>query len=170
MSTLRLYEIRLYEISEQYKFLLDELCDEETGVVDQAILAKLNALKEPLENKCINVVRVFKALTAECDAIEKERKAMMAREKALTRKVEFLKSYLLENMELCQVNEIKCSQFVIKLQKNAEKTDIFNEAEIPDEYKKVSVDYDRTMIKNHIKMGVVVPGARLIQGNSVRIK
>jgi len=162
--------LRLYEISEKYKFLMDDLFDEETGVVNETALVKLQELKEPLENKCINVVRVFKSLTAECDAIEKERKAMAAREKSLKTQIDWLKGYLLENMEACEVKEIKCPQFVIGLQKSPPAVDIYDENSIPDEYNRVKVERDLSMIKADINRGIEVPGARLIQRNSVRIK
>ena len=73
-------------------------------------------------------------------------------------------------MERCQIKEIKCPQFVIKLQQNPVSLDAFDQDMIPDEYKKVVVDIDTQKIKDDLKNGVVIPGARLVQGNHVRIK
>jgi len=162
--------LRLYEIADQYQFLLQDLYDEETGVVNETALAKLEALNEPFETKCINVTRVFKQIDAEREAIEKERKAMAAREKALQNQVNGLKNYLLSNMDRCMINEIKCPQFVIKLQNNPPSVDPYDKSLIPDEYKKISIEYDIQKIKDDLKNGVDIPGARLVQGKSIRIR
>src|ERR1700689_1089194 len=99
--------LRLYEIADQYEFLLQDLYDEDTGEINEMSLARLQALTDPLETKCINITRIFKQIDAEREAIEKERKAMAAREKSLKNQVDGLKNYLLTNMERCSVNEIK---------------------------------------------------------------
>lgn len=162
--------MRLYEIADQYQFLLNDLYDEETGVVNETTLAKLQELNDPLETKCINITRIFKQMDAEREAIEKERKAMALRESSLKNQISRLKDYLKSNMEKCQINEIKCSQFVIKLQKNPPKVDAYDESQIPDEYKKIMIDIDIQKIKDDLKNGVIIPGARLIQCNNLKIK
>src|SRR5579883_2317184 len=131
--------LRLYDIAEQYRNLLANLVDDETGVVDETALAKLDQLKDPLETKCINVCRYFKELEAEKAAIEKERKAMAAREKTLKNEIQSLKFYLQSNMVKCNITEIKSPQFVIKLCKGGERVDYDDENLLPDIYKRISV-------------------------------
>jgi len=162
--------MRLYEIADQYQFLLGSLYDSETGVIDEKVLAKLQALDDPLETKCINITRIFKQIDAERQAIEKERKAMAKREKSLKNQVDGLKNYLLSNMERCSVSEIKCPQFVIRLQKNPVKLDITDESLIPPQYEIMTISLDNEKIKDDLKNGVEIPGARLVQGSSIRIK
>jgi hypothetical protein len=162
--------MKLYEIADQYQFLLNDLYDYETGVVDETALAKLNALTDTMENKALNITRLFKDLEAHADAIEKERKAMALRENALKNQVKRLKEYLLSNMERCEIKKIECPQFIISLQKNPPSVKIEDENLIPSEYDKVTVDLDISKIKSDLQNGVVVPGASLIQKNSVRIR
>jgi Siphovirus Gp157 len=160
----------LYEIGEQYKFLLEDLYDHETGEVNEAVYNQLTALTDTAENKCINVTRVYKEFKKEYEAISEERQRMQAREKAFKNKIDNLKSYLLENMEKCKISKIECPQFVIGLQKNPCSVDIYNDDEIPMDYKKAKVENDITKIKDDLKNGVIIPGARLVQTNSVRIR
>jgi Siphovirus Gp157 len=160
----------LYEIGEQYKFLLEDLYDHETGEVNEAVYNKLTALTDTAENKCINVTRVYKEFKKEYEAISEERQRMQAREKAFKNKIDNLKSYLLENMEKCQISKIECPQFVIGLQKNPCSVDIYNDDEVPMDYKKAKIENDITKIKDDLKNGVIIPGARLVQTNSVRIR
>ena len=163
--------LKLYEISDQYQFLLSQLYNDDTGEINNVALEMLQEMKEPMENKCLNVVRVFKALDAEREAIEKERKNMAAREKSLKTQVDFLKNYLLINMEKCEIKKIECPQFVISLKKNPHAVDAYDKSVIPDEYKKITIEYDIQRMKyDMLNNGVVIPGACLIQRNSVQIK
>lgn len=162
--------MRLYEIADRYQFLLNDLYDYETGVVNEVTLARLNELTDSMEDKAINITMLFKELEASADAIEKERQAMQKREKALKNQIQSLKDYLRSNMERCEIKKIECPQFVISLQKNPCSVEILSESEIPKEYTKVTVDLDIAKIKDELKNGVVIPGARLVQGSSVRIR
>ena len=77
--------------------------------------------------------------------------------KSLKNQVDGLKSYLLSNMERCAVSEIKCPQFVIRLQKNPPSVDPYDKSVIPDEYKKITVEYDIQKIKDDLKNGSCHP-------------
>lgn len=163
-------KVRLYEIADQYQFLMNDLYDYETGVVNEETLAKLNELTDSMEDKAINITRLFKELEASADAIEKERQNMQKREKALKNQISSLKEYLRSNMERCDIKKIECPQFSISLQKNPVKLDITNADEIPSEYLVTTVSLDESKIKEELKNGVVIPGARLVQGTSIRIR
>lgn len=161
---------RLYDLASQYEFLLRDLYDEETGVVNETALAKLNDLKDPIETKCINITKVLKDIEKERVAIEIEKKNMAAREKALKNQVDKLKEYLQTNMERCRITEVKCPQFVIKLQKNPFSLEKYDETQIPKAYYKINIELDEQKVREDLKKGIEIPGARLIQRNSVRIK
>lgn len=162
--------MRLYEIAEQYKFLLDGMIDNETGEVDETKMSLLDEVADSFENKCLNVTRVFKQLEVDLAGIEKERKAMAAREKSLKNEVTRLKSYLLENMEKTGIKAISCPQFAINLVKNPCSVDIYDADEIPEEYTQTKVEISKEAIKLAIKGGIEVPGARLVQINRISIK
>jgi predicted nuclease with TOPRIM domain len=161
---------RLYELSDQYQFLLTDLYNEETGEVDETVLAKLNEISDTAENKCINITRLFKELQIDLKGVSDERKRLAKKESSLKKKVDELKDYLLENMERCEIKKISCPQFVISLQNNPPKTDPYDETLIPDEYKKITIEFDLTKMRQEMMNGVVIPGARLVQSNSVRIR
>lgn len=162
--------LRLYEIADQYRFLLSDMYDEETGEINENTIARLQELGDSMETKCINITRIFKQIDAEREAIEKERKAMSAREKALKNQVDRLKDYLSFNMEKCAITKIECPQFIISLQKNPPSVEILDENKIPQSYNRVTITHDLQKIKEDIKNGVDVPGARLVQKNSLRIR
>lgn len=162
--------MRLYDLADHYQHLLTELYDDETGEINEQALDKINELTDPIETKCINMVRLFKSLEAQQKAIEAERKAMAKREQAFKNQVVRLKDYLLDNMEKCKISKIECPQFVINLQKNPVALDIFDADQIPENYKKVIVDTDDPKIKEALQKGIEIPGARLVQRSSIRIR
>lgn len=164
--------LKLYEIANEYQFLEKELYDEETGAINELALEKLQELAAPIEEKCINIVKVFKSMEAEQAAIEKERKAMAAREKALNNQIDRLKDYLSANMQRCNIDKISCPQFVISLQKNPPAIDYLDKTLIPDEYvRKVSFEYDAQRMKDDIlKNGVIIPGVEVVQRYNIRIR
>lgn len=162
--------MRLYEIADQYQFLMDDLYDHDTGEISDKAIERLNELTDTLENKCINITRLFKSIDAEKEAIANERKKMAARESALKNQVERLKYYLLTNMERCQIKKIECPQFVIGLQKNTVSLEIFDADLIPNDYDKVTVEKDNAKIKEALQKGIEIPGARLVQRSSIRIR
>lgn len=162
--------LRLYDLAEQYNFLNDNLFDTETGVVNETALETLNEIKDSIENKCIAITKLFKSMEAEREAIEKEKKAMAARESSLKNQISRLKEYLLINMERCEIKKISCPQFSISLQKNPQSVKIDDEKLIPSDYNKVIVEKDISKIKQDLQNGVIIPGARLVQKNSIRIR
>lgn len=162
--------LRLYEIADQYQSVLSNLYDHETGVVDETALEKINELTDTLETKCINVTKFFKTLEMAAEGIEKERKAMQAREQALKKQISSLRDYLKFNMEKCGISKIECPQFILSVQKNPSKLEIYDEGMIPPQYEVMTLSLDEAKIKEELKNGKEIPGARLVQGTSLRIK
>lgn len=160
----------LYEIADQYQFLLKDLYDEETGVVNEATFAKLNEITDSIEDKAINITKLFKEMEAKADAIERERQAMQKRERSLKNQIQSLKNYLSHNMQRCNINKIECPQFVISLHKNPSKLDITDERLIPSKYEITTLSLDEAKIKEDLKNGIEIPGAQLVNGSSIRIR
>ena len=162
--------MRLYEIADQYQFLLQDLYDEETGEINEKAMDRLQALNDSIEEKCINITRLFKSIDAGREAIEKERKRMEDRERTLKNQVTRLKDYLLSNMERCEIRKIECPQFIIALQKNPESVEILDETQISEEYLNTKTTVNIKKIKEDLKLGVAIPGVRLVQKQSLRIR
>ena len=164
--------MRLYQIADKYQYLLERLFNEETGEINLEVAHQMDALEDTLQEKAINKVRYMKGLEAEHNAIKAERQAMQQREKALANRIEYFKSDLLAAMEKSEISEISCPQFQIRLKKNPHSVDQdhMDKELIPEKYHKIKIEFDIAGIKEDIKSGVEVPGARLIQTNRLEIK
>lgn len=164
--------MNLYNISAEYQSILSDTFDHETGEVNEQAVMKLNLITTKIEDKAIAVAGYIKNLDAERKAIEEAKKNMAERESKLERRAEWLTNYLQSNMERCDINEIKCPQFVIKLKKCPLSTDILDEHVIPDEYKRTKqvITIDKVKVKDGLLSGISIPGAQLKQNNRLEIK
>lgn len=162
--------MNLYEIRTEYKALLEDICDPETGEIDDTALTKLSELETTMQDKCIAVASYIENLDAERKAIEEAKKNMAAREQRVKKRIEQLKHYMQENMEASEIKKISCPYFDIALHKNPPAVEILNEEEIPLEYKKLEVTIDKAKLRAALLGNIQVEGAKLIQKNSLRIK
>lgn len=163
--------MKLYEISQEYVEILDNLYDEE-GNVNQQALVRLEENKNAMEKKAIAVASFIKNMEAEKDAIEIAKKAMAEREKRYKTRIEDLKGYLQINMEKRGISKITCPYFEIKLKKCPVSVDIYDESQIPEEYKRVKTETapDKIKIKEEMMVGVIIPGANLKQNMALEIR
>lgn len=164
--------MKLFEIANEYQNILEKTFNEETGEINVDAMAKLEVIKDDIEKKGIAIASFIKNIDAERKAIEEAKKAMAERENRLEKRASYLTSYLQSNMERCEIKEISCPFFVIKLKKCPIAIDILNEDEIPDAYKKRKelITVDKMKIKDELLKGAVIPGAALKQNTRLEIR
>jgi hypothetical protein len=163
--------MRLYEIATQYQALQDHLYDED-GVIDDKSIALLDEHSELMQDKCVALSSVIKNMEAERQAIANAMKNMESRAIRISDKMNLLQNYLKENMERCGISEIKCPQFVIKVKRNPESIEVFDEESIPKTYKVEQITWkvDKRKLKQDIREGISIPGAGLKQNTRLEIK
>ncbi len=165
-------DLALYQISAQFLADLEELNDKDLD--EQSFLEALNAISGEVEEKAINTGMYIKNLEAAADAIKQAEKAMADRRKAIEKKDERIRKYLLENMLKTGITKIECPHFVLSVRKNPAAVDVLMQDQIPDEYFDIPDPLPPTLNKKRLaedlKAGVVIEGARLVQGNSLQIK
>lgn len=164
--------MKLYQIANEYEQLLDQTFNDETGEINEVALSQMNELKESVEQKSIALASYIKNIEADRKAIEEAKREMDRREKSLEKKVDYLSQYLQTNMEKCNITEISCAYFKIKLKKCPYSVNVFDEDIISDEYKrsKVVTSVDKLKLKDELLAGVIIAGAELRQNNRLEIK
>jgi hypothetical protein len=164
--------MKLYEIANEYEFLLNQTFDVETGELNEQALIKLDQIVGDIKNKGIAVASYIKNIDAERKAIEEAKKCMAEREAKLNNRVNYLTSYLQQNMERCGLNEISCPYFSVRLKKCPLSVDVSNEELIPDDCKrkKEVTSIDKIKIRDKILQGISIPGATIRQNNRLEIK
>ena len=161
--------ISLYELAAQYQRDLEHIQNSDLDE-DQAIQL-LESMQGAIQEKAKNVAMVIRNMETTSDAIHDAIIDMAARRKSIDKKIEWMKAYLLENMERTGITKIESPHFVISLRDNPESLIVEQDAEIPPEYLKPQAPVlDKFALKKDMQLGVIVPGCRLERKKSVRIK
>ena len=161
----------LYEMSADFRALADKLADSDLD--QQTIADTLDGAGGDLEEKIINTAKYYRNIDADADKIEEAAKQMLARAKTLRTHAGNIKQYLQSNLERAGLQKVNSPWFVVSIAQNPESVTVDDEEAIPRDYFKeipVSFVLDKVLLKQALKDGYTVPGARLTRGTSLRIK
>ena len=161
--------ITLYECAADVKAVLDAYFDDETERQDT-----IEAVIGQFENKAQSVAAYYLNMAAQGDLLEAHIKAMQAKLQTVREREARLKDYLATNMKAAGILKIEADNgsFTAKLVKNPPCVDIWDESQIPDDMmrQKITFEPNKTAIKAAIQEGRDIPGAKLEQAESLRIK
>lgn len=160
--------MKLYELTQNYLNLQELLEDQE--IPKEIVIKALEEVDGDLEDKAENIAKLMKSLELECNAIKEEETRLSNRRKAMENKNKGLKEYLENTMKATGKLKFKGKLFSFNIHKNTPSLKILDESLLDDKYYIVEKKIDNKAIKNDIKNGVEVPGASLIQTESLRIR
>ncbi len=162
--------LKLYEYTDQYLQAMNELHD--LDLPDDVVTDTLNSLKGDLEIKSKNIASYIQNMDASAGMLKKHEQEIKIKRLAMEKRNDWLKNYLLQNMQATGITEIACDYFTIKQRKNPPAVWIVNEAIIPDKYKtEITVTkIDKKAISEDLKNDLSVDGAELHQGVRLSIK
>lgn len=165
----------LFQINEAIEnaFRIDETgeyVDALTGEIFDG--SYIDSLFEERNEKIKNVVLYIKNLTAEAEAVQKQKMIFDARQKALKNRIESLKGYLSGN--IAEGEKINEAEFTLSWRKS-ESVEVFNiKALQTDDFehflKYKEPEVDKTAVKKAIKEGKAVPGCTLMVKQNLQIK
>ena len=159
-------DLKLYKIADNYLEAINAL--DIDGDPTNNILDNITG---SFEKKAENVASCYKNMSAEIDAMKQYEKNMEERRKKLERKREYLKKYLLTNMQKCNKIKIKTTEHSLTIRQNPPKV-VADIDLIPDDY--ISIDVakklDKIKIKKAIESGETIEGAYLQQEKTLTIK
>lgn len=162
---------KLYEIAERYKNLAILLEDE--TIDNEMIMPALEAIEGEISDKAVGIVGFIKSMDYDIDAIKAEEKRLADRRKAIENRKEGIKQYIKSQMEFAGLDKIKSPTFTIALQNNPPALEISDENAIPAEFTVIIPERkepNKQAIKDALKAGSEVPGCRLTNGKSLRIR
>lgn len=146
---------------------------DEDGVID---IEAFESAQIALKDKQLAVVAWLKNNDGNLALLDGAIKELQARKKALETRHNALKDYLYSNMKATGISEITADNlsFSAKIKLNPPKLIIDDAGKIPSDmyiYPEAPAPYpDNAMIKDALKRGEVIEGARLEQGERVEIK
>lgn len=160
--------MKLYEIDAQLLAIIrdgDDLVDMETGelIEEEDFEALQMARQDKLEGLCL----YWKDLVAEAAAIKTEEKALADRRRAKENRAERLKAFLQQKLagEKLETPRAKVSW------RKTQAVRITDAAKLPDALMRhPEPEPDKVAIKDALKRGIVVPGAEMVDRQSMTIK
>lgn len=159
--------MRLYEIEENIRRLLDEVEDDLT---DEQ-LAELENLSMSMEDKVDNCCRMIREWECRANAIEVERRRLQAEESRERGKVARLKEYLRLSFIRLGLKRYETRLFKLRRQ-DSPPSAVCNvdPATLPDELRKVTIEANRTAaIASWRETGVVPDGFTIERGEHLRL-
>lgn len=164
--------LSLYQLSNNYLEALDFLTNPETELPAEVVTDTLEALSGEMEDKAVNVAKFLRNIEVTAEAIKQAEADMAKRRKTLENRVTWLKSYLKTSIEQTGITKIECPYFKLSIQNNPPAVIILDESSIPENFKEAVLTWkvDKNALKEAIKGGEIVPGAKLSNGSRLVIK
>ena len=177
----------LFEIADDMMVLLEYSVDPDSGEIieDEEEFNKLyDSIQVDLQTKLDNTNCLQKMLSGEIDVIDKELKRLTAEKKARERKIEWLKNrvdFFVKSQftnEEGKVDTEGLNKYKLNLPhskisyRKSESVEIINQDLIPSKYinKKVEEKPDKVAIKEAIKNGKDISGAKMVTNYNIQIK
>lgn len=161
--------MKLYELTESY-LNLQEL-SENPEVPQELITSALEQVGEELEVKAENIAKLIKTLEVDITGFKEEEKRLSNRRKSLENRVKNLKEYLDGAMKATGKTKFKGKLFSFNIQPNLPGVEVLDEKLIPKKYfvNQAPVLDKKTILKDS-KNGEDIPGVKIIQTESLRIR
>lgn len=160
--------MNLYEITREAQELASLL---ETEELTPELEAALVINQDQLQNKAGNYAKVITNIQSDSDAIDAEIKRLKAMKETKDRALNRLKEALREAMLVSGLDKIESSLFKLSLRRSeAVEVDVVDV--LPSEFINIKnvITPDKVAIKEAIKRGENVIGARIIENFNIQIK
>lgn len=161
----------LWKISDEYREACDAVAvDTSTGEVIG--WEKVDALQDKAIVKAQNICRYIQSVEAFSEEIGQAMKNLQERKKAIDNRAKALKQYVIDCMRSMDVKKIETPEMYILVKPTSGKVVINDVEDLPPSYVKVEVvkTPETTKIKQDLKDGKTVSGARLEPGWSLTMK
>ena len=159
--------MKLYELAQNYAQLLEMVEEMESD----ALVDTLESLQEAIEDKAENIAKLIKNLEADAKIIKEEEKRLAERRQSIEKKIERLKQYLQEQLEVAGLQKVKRPTITVSIQNNPPSVDVIDETAIPIDFLiPQAPKVDKKSILERLKKGESVPGVTLKQTKGVRIR
>ena len=164
----------LFNLTNQYLQLADTLAAGDFDADTVADTIEASGITDDIAVKAQGLEYVARSAEAHLPAIDAEIGRLQALKAHRVKVAAGLRSYLMDNMLRMQIEKIDCPMFSISIRSNPPSVDVFDQMQLPISYMVTPLPPpdrpDKTLIKEALKAGKDVPGARLVQGQRLAIK
>lgn len=160
---MNLYEIKVEQ--QQLNNLLEENYGELTPELEEAL--KINEANFAV--KVEGYVYAIKNYKAEMDVLANEIKRLQDKKKVCENAINRMKNALAEAMDIFGMPKAQAGLFKVSLT-TSKMVNILDESIIPEQYKKIKYEVNKTDLKKAIENGEEIEGAEIVENHSVTIR
>jgi len=164
----------LFTLTNQYLQLADKLAAGDFDAETVADTIEASGITDDIAVKAQNLEYVARSAETYLPAIDAEIARLTALKAHRVKVAQGLRDYLMDSMQRMQIERIECPMFAISIRSNPPSVDVFDQLQIPIGYMITPLPPtdrpDKALIKEALKAGKDVPGARLTQGQRLVIK
>jgi len=160
--------MNLYTLTQEAQYLAVLLETEElTPELEEALIIN----QDQLQAKAVNYAKVIANYQAESDAIDQEIKRLKAMKDSREKKIEWLKESVKKAMLVSGIEKVESPLFKLAVRRS-EAVEVDLVEALPNAFQNVKnvVTADKVSIKEAIKRGENVTGARLVENFNLQIK
>ncbi len=161
----------LYELTNAFLDVTNSLDDPDASLEDA--VAQLAAIAGTIRDKGEAIACVTQDLERRAEVCKLEAKRLSERAKRAEAHVEWLKSYVLEQMKLMRIDHLDTSRFSLAIRQNPPKVEVLEEMLVPREFVKTvitsSVD-KRGLLDHYRTTGEIPPGVDITKGERLDIR
>lgn len=166
--------MKLYEITERYNNIAEILSNPDFAECQETIADALEQIKDEFGHKAENVAYAIKNAESEIVAIDNEIKRLQAMKKQRQNGIERIKAYLKSNMEQAGIDQVKCRFFNIRYRRQELGAveldeDLFLGNNVDEDLVRVKITPNKAEIKNRLKQGEEIIGAKLVDSQVLTI-
>lgn len=165
--------LTLYQLTDQLREL--EALGED--IPPEQLQDTLDLVRGDVQEKSTNVALYARNIEALADAVDQAAADMQARSRALRRRMDWIKNYLLVNMRAAGITKIEGPHIRLAVMANPAAVEVLDKSVIPAQFMVTpppapppSPRPDKKGIAAAIKAGADVPGCQLVQGYRLSIK
>lgn len=171
--------MKLYEMTAELTALMENIAalldnDEMEPQAKEFALAALNqqlgALEGTHAEKCLNLACLIKNVEGEAEMISVEEKRLSARRKAAERRADWLRQYLVGNME--PGTNLKDARATISWRKSTAVEIEVRPEDLPENLRRTKIihEADKAAIKINLEAGQEIPGCKIATRFNLQIK
>lgn len=167
--------MKLYEIGGQMTQIENELDDyarEHMGDITDFPVSQseyYEMLTGERDEKLLNLASWFKSLKAEAEAYKTEMQTLAQKKKTIENKMQWIKDFIITYLKGGEkIKDTRAALSWRKSQKLDIDDDKFDIRDLEEEYRVVSVDPDKTKLKEAIKGGMVFENIRIVENENLK--
>ena len=157
---------KLYKLTEQYQAIEEMLGREFEYVSQDEIKETLTTIKDEIEEKVSSIGKLVLELKSDIESVEAEEDRLAKRRSGYTSKMEWLKNYLLVEMQSANVLKVKKDVISVSVRDNPPSAELIDLELVPEQYVRVIPEKrepDKKAIIEHFKdTGEIVSGVDII--------